>query len=295
MQFNLSAKQATLLGCTAPITWGLSVSFIKSITDHLGVGRGLAITYTIAFVIVFFLFGLPNLKKIPLKYYLSGLGSAIACSLSFAFSLGMSKGGTQAMEVGMINYLWPSLTILFAVIFNGQKAKWWLSIGMIGAIYGICIVLSGKILVDFRAMYFHILDNPLSYFLGLIAAVSWAAYSNFTKAWARGQNPTVLVFAADVVIFNALNISGVEVPKEFTLFGLGIAVLAATVLGFAYGFWTVGVQKGNITILSIVSYFTPVLSCVFASIFIGAQLTGAFWIGVALVVISSFVCWRATA
>ena len=104
-----------------------------------------------------------------------------------------------------------------------------------------------------------------------------------------------MVFAADVVIFNALNISGVEVPKEFTLFGLGIAVLAATVLGFAYGFWTVGVQKGNITILSIVSYFTPVLSCVFASIFIGAQLTGAFWIGVALVVISSFVCWRATA
>ncbi|WP_303045814.1 aromatic amino acid DMT transporter YddG [Turicimonas muris] len=294
MQFNLSAKKATLLGCTAPITWGLSVSFIKGITDYLGVGRGLAITYTLSFIIVFFLFGLPNLKKIPWKYYFCGLGSAITCSMSFAFSLALSKGGTQAMEVGMINYLWPSLTILFAVIFNHQKAKWWLGIGMLGAIYGICIVLSRNVLVDFKGMYFHILENPLSYFLGLTAAISWAAYSNFTKAWSRGENPTVLVFAADVIIFNVLNLSGVEVPKDFTWFGLGIAVLAALVLGFAYGFWTIGVQKGNITILSIVSYFTPVLSCVFASIFIGAQLTGAFWIGVGMVVVASFICWRAT-
>ena len=30
----------------------------------------------------------------------------------------------QAIEVGMVNYLWPSLTILFAILFNGQKSSW---------------------------------------------------------------------------------------------------------------------------------------------------------------------------
>jgi hypothetical protein len=24
----------------------------------------------------------------------------------------------------MVNYLWPSLTILFAILFNGQKSSW---------------------------------------------------------------------------------------------------------------------------------------------------------------------------
>lgn len=30
------------------------------------------------------------------------------------------------MEVGMVNYLWPSLTILFAVLFNRIYTRLWL-------------------------------------------------------------------------------------------------------------------------------------------------------------------------
>ena len=44
-------------------------------------------------------------------------------------------------------------------------------------------------------------------------------------------------------------------------------------MGSAYGMWTFGVQKGRIEIMSIMSYFTPVLSCIFASLLIGAKLT----------------------
>ncbi len=38
-----------------------------------------------------------------------------------ALSLGYAATRHQAIEVGMVNYLWPSLTILFAILFNGQK------------------------------------------------------------------------------------------------------------------------------------------------------------------------------
>lgn len=100
----------------------------------------------------------------PLKYYICGLGCAIGTSMTFAFSLGLAKDGTQTMEVGMINYLWPTLTILFAVLFNGQKAKWWVGIGMLLAIYGIFVVLSGNLLIDFRAMWSHITSNPSAIF-----------------------------------------------------------------------------------------------------------------------------------
>jgi hypothetical protein len=34
---------------------------------------------------------------------------------------GLCGNTPQAIEVGMVNYLWPSLTIVFAILFNGQK------------------------------------------------------------------------------------------------------------------------------------------------------------------------------
>ena len=46
--------------------------------------------------------------------------------------------------------------------------------------------------------------------------------------------------------------------------------------------------------LAIASYFTPVLSCLFASLLIGAELTLPFWQGVAMVVCGSIICWHAT-
>ena len=50
-------------------------------------------------------------------------------------------------------------------------------------------------------------------------------------------------------------------------------------------------QNGNMTRLGIGSYFTPVLSCVVASFYIGSDLSATFWQGVALVVLGSLVCW----
>ena len=224
-----------MIGCISPIFWGLSVSLVRTLSETLGVGKGLAINYLIALVFVFLLFGIPNLKAMPLKYYICGLGCAIGTSMTFAFSLGLAKDGTQTMEVGMINYLWPTLTILFAVLFNGQKAKWWVGIGMLLAIYGIFVVLSGNLLIDFKAMWSHIKSNPISYFLALWAAIFWAAYSNFTRAWAKGQNPTTLIFALDTIFFNAIWLLDLAPSYPWNTKGVLFAVGSALIMGSACG------------------------------------------------------------
>lgn len=41
-------------------------------------------------------------------------------------------------------------------------------------------------------------------------------------------------------------------------------ILGGIAMGGAYAAWTQGMTKGNITVLAAASYFTPVLSCVFA-------------------------------
>lgn len=288
----MTKNKATAIGCCAPVFWGMSVSLVRMISETIGVTAGLAINYIAAAIFTFFIFGLPRFKRLPLKYYVFGLGSAVATALSFAFSLAMAKDGTQAMEIGMVNYLWPSLTVLFAVLFNKQKAKWWIALGMLAAVYGIMMILSGKYLFDFASFLMRIKDNPLCYFLGLVAAVSWASYSNFTTAWGKGENPTALIFIINAIIFNLLWFFDGS-PANFSLRGILIVALTSAVMGGAYGLWTYGVQKGNISIMGIASYFTPVLSCVFASLLIGATLNHTFWVGVSIVVLGSFICWLA--
>ena len=64
--------------------------------------------------------------------------------------------------------------------------------------------------------------------------------------------------------------------------------------GFAvsmdYAAWTLGLSRGNIAVLAAVSYFTPVLSCVFATFWIDVKIDSGFWSGVSLVVAGSLLC-----
>ena len=43
-----------MIGCISPIFWGLSVSLVRTLSETLGVGKGLAINYLIALVLYFF-------------------------------------------------------------------------------------------------------------------------------------------------------------------------------------------------------------------------------------------------
>ena len=206
----------------------------------------------------------------------------------------LSAGGQQTVEVGMINYTWPCLVVLFAILFNGQKAGWWIVPGVIVSFAGIMLVLGGEGGIDLPGIWRHVQGNPWSYVLAFCGAVAWAAYSNLTRAWSNGQNPTLVVFALDFLIFGTLWAAGFGDLSHATLMGWISVVVGAIAMGGSYAAWSYGVTRGNITILAIASYFTPVLSCLFATVWIGASLDASFWKGVAVVVAGSLMCWSST-
>lgn len=203
-----TTTRATAIGMLAPILWGMSVGMMRGITENLGVSVGIMVVYLIAFFAVLLFFGRPNFRAFNPKYLIFGVGSANLSAVCFVFSLAISDGGHQTMEVGMVNYLWPCLTILFAILFNGQKAHWWVVIGLVMCLMGV--------------------------------------------------------------------------------------VITALATGCGYSCWTYGMMKGHMTLLAIVSYFTPVLSCLFGNLILDAQLGSSFWSGVLILVAGSFVCWLAT-
>ena len=293
--FPAVQSRATLIGLAAPVCWGMSVGLIRSITEEFGLAAGLTMLYASTCLFLVFFLGLPNLKAYPKKYLFFGIPLSNVCSICFCLSLYLSDGGQQTVEVGMVNYLWPCLVVLFAVLFNGQKARWWIAPGVVISFLGVMLVLGGENGIQPSLIVEHIRQNPWSYVLAFCGAVAWAAYSNLTRAWSNGENPTLIVFAIDSVIFSCLWLAGYGDLSHASVMGWISVGVGAVAMGGSYAAWSYGVTRGNITVLAIASYFTPVLSCLFATAWIGAKLDGSFWQGVAVIVLGSLLCWSSTA
>lgn len=179
---------------------------------------------------------------------------------------------------------------MFSVLLTGVKANFWLIPGLLICISSVFWIVSNG---EFSLLRFiaHVTENPLSYLLALGAALFWTLYSIFTKLWGRGQNFSTIILALDSIFFAFLWIAGFGDDTVVTVKGVVSLLVGGFAIGLAYGCWTHGVLHGNITVLSMASYFTPVMSCVFGAIWLGAQLSTSFWIGSLFLVFGSIVCW----
>lgn len=285
---------ATLIGVIGPVMWAMNVPLMRAVVEGFGVAPGECLLYAVATVALFLSVGVPDWRKADRRYLFWGLSSAVACTVCLVLAIYLSTGGAQTMEVGMVNYLWPATTVVAAVLFTGVRATWMLAPGMVLCIASVFWIISGGAF-SFSAFFSHAADNPLSYVLALGAALFWTAYSIFTKLWGRGQNFSTVIFAADTLVFGLMWAAGFGGEMSVTVKG-AVSVLAGGIAaGLAYGCWTHGMLYGSVPVLSVASYFTPVMSCVFGVIWIGASLTQSFWLGTAVLVVGSLICWRATA
>lgn len=287
--------KATLVGLTAPLCWGMSVGVIRTIVEQFKLSAGLTILYGTIVLLLCPIIGLPKLKKFPLKYLLFGIPFANMCSVFFGISMFLCQNERQTVEVGMVNYMWPCLVILFSIFINGQKARWWVVPGAIISVAGIMIVLGGDKGVNLAEIAQNVGQNPASYILALMGAVSWGIFANLTRKYANGNDPTIIIFFVDFVIFALIWAGGMSGGiANADAFGWASVVLGALVFGGAYVAWNYGISRGNMTLLAIASYFTPVLSCLFAAAWLGAPLGKNLLLGVAVLVAGSIMTWSAT-
>ena len=286
---------ATAIGLLAPVCWGMSVSLVRGIAENFGMAQGQFFLYLIAAVSLYFTVGLPNFRTMNRKYLFIGIPTAVASGLTFVLAIFTSDGGAQTLEVGMVNYLWPSLTILFAVLFNGVKGRWWLWLGVALALYGILRILGGDAGLSWSGFCDRFAHNPISYVLALAAALTWAGFSSMTRAWGEGHNPSTALFMIDTTIYGLFWLFGFGASAATPDWrGIVSVVVGGIVMGSAYACWAHGMQRGNITFLAPASYVTPALSCLVGVFWLGAELTTSFWTGVALVISGSILCWSAT-
>lgn len=291
MPMVYSRNGATLLGGAAILLWSTSVALMRDISEALGAAGGAAMLYSVSTVFLLLLIGWPKLRDCSRGYLCWGGLLFVVYEICLALSLGYASARSQAIELGMINYLWPCLTVMLAIVMNGQRAGPAVYVGLLLSLLGIGWLMCGHGTWTPRHMLHNIRQNPLSYTLAFSGAIVWALYCNVTRRYAGGKNGVAMFFLAiSLLLWLKYGLSQ-DATLIFTSRIILQLLVTGAIMGTAYAAWNIGIIQGNMTLLATASYFTPVLSAAFVSLWLGVALTPAFWQGVVMVCAGSLICW----
>lgn len=288
------STKATGIGLIAVALWSAIVGLIRGVSESFGATGGAALIYTLGTAMLWVGVGPTRISTLPRRYLVVGGALFVAYEWCLALSLGYANDARQAIEVGMVNYLWPTFTLTAAILFNRQRTNWLIVPGFLLGVTGIAWVLGGEQGLDAAGMLANVRSNPLSYGLAFAGALIWAAYCTVTARIAKGQNGVTLFFAVTAATLWLKFALQDNAPMTVTPQAVVLLVLAAAAMGFGYAAWNVGILHGNVTILAGASYFIPVFSAALAATLLSTPLSLAFWQGACMVTGGSLLCWLAT-
>jgi len=292
---SATVSRATLIGLIAILLWSTTVGLLRSVSEAFGATGGAALIYTTTAILLCLTRGLPRPGALPTLYLWLGGALFVSYEICLALAIGLASDRSQSLELGMINYLWPCLTIVLAIPLNRQRFRLWLWPGLILSLLGIVWVMKGNSSGPPGQIGQNLLHNPIAYTLAFIAALVWALYNTITRRYARGSNGITLFFILTALaLWLKYAFSDRPVPMTFTLVPMLEVLFVGLSTAIAYSAWNHGIQYGNLTLLATASYFTPVLSALLGSLWLGLTPTGTFWQGVALITLGSLICWLAT-
>jgi len=289
-----SVVRGNLAGISALIMWSTTVGLIRSITDVFGAAAGTALIYSLGAIALLLKSGVPKVKAMP-KIYLFGCGLLfVIYEIVFSQAISLAKDSQQSLEVGMLNYLWPCLTVVLSIWINKTKMYWWVWPGTALSIVGLywCVASNGN--MSLAGFLNNVYETPVPYILGLFAGIGWALYSNLSLRYSEGFNAIPLFFVfVGIMLWVNFFLQGGEIHFPGYKYVAQLLFLGA-MFGFSYSMWEIGIHEGNFIFLAICSYFTPATSMLFASLWLNIIPPINFWSGVGLVIAGSLICWLAS-
>jgi drug/metabolite transporter (DMT)-like permease len=294
----MTRNLATLIGFSAILQWSSIVGLLKKISFNIGPDLAVLFMYTFSAILLLVLFRIPNLKKIPIQYLVFATILFVIYELCFSYAIALAQTAQQAIEVSLVNYLWPSMTIAMLILFKELKFHILVLVGLSISLGGICYIQTGNGAFSLSTIIANIHTNPISYILAFIGASLWALYCVITKKYSGGHNPIAFFFLVITVILWLkmwlLHPELLQHLPHVETTTMGYMALVSIVTGLGYAAWNIGINKGNIAMLVTLSYFSPIFSSVISMWILQSKLSTHFWYGAILVTLGSFICWIST-
>lgn len=253
---HASRRAATVAGIAAIVLWS-SLALLTTLTAALPPFQVLATCFGIA--------GLAGVVWLRLRGGPDGLRVLRQPWPAFALALVALFGyhalylvafrHAPAIEVNLINYLWPSLIVLFTALLLRARLR-------AGQLAGTALAFAGVLLLVTRGQALALRwDFVGGYVAALTAAVLWALYSVLNRRYAQVPSAAIVGVCLAVAAIAWATHHAIETPAMPTP-GQWLALVAMGLgpTGAAFLLWDRGTKSGDLALLGTLSYAAPLLS-----------------------------------
>ena len=282
--------RATAGGLLAIGLWSTTVAIARSLSEQTGPVHAAAAVYLVSGLIsVGFLIHRPaqlrTLRRLPPQYLLGCGGLFVAYMLFLFLAIGRAADRQQVLEVGLLNYLWPVLTVAFSVVLLHRRAHPLLIPGVLLALLGTFLVVMHDAPWTRSGATDRIFSDPTPYGLAFAAAFSCAlfgSHSSLGRRAARRGRSTCSAGHRDSAAAAELpggRAASLDRPRGLEAILLGSAMFAA------YRLWDQAMRCGNMLLVAVSSYFTPLFSTVVTCLYLAVMPGKTLWWGCGILIL----------
>jgi drug/metabolite transporter (DMT)-like permease len=296
-----NSAACTAMGLVAILLWSTTIAVSRHLAEEIGALAAGACMWLAGGALGCLYAGLIQRRlgrifRLPPAYLLVCGGCFVAYMVCLYLAIGLADSRQQTVEVGILNYLWPSLTLVLAVPILKVKVRraFW---------PGVALALAGAALAPLRLEEYsaaqlmdHLRMNPAPYALATAAAVLWALYSVLARRLAgEAEAGAVPLFAAaSGAVLGVMALVWPEAKEaRWSPQAVGeLAFMAVLTVLVAYSFWDAAMRRGNATLVASASYAIPLVSTGITCLYLSVSPGPTLWTACAAVIAGAVLCHR---
>jgi len=257
-----TSSRATTLGCGAILIWSFYALLASSLIN-LPSFEVLVVIFSVGFLS---LLGPMIIQRrwpaVKQPLWLWVLGVLGICGTDMAYISAVHYA--PPAHVDFIDFLWPFFVILCVGFLPREKLTVKPIIAGILGVVGLYVLLTdGQGLEGFEWSYWP------GYLLALCAALIWGAYSLLSRHYGNVSKEMIGMYCGIGAVISLFAHCQFEEFVMPTLAEVLASLLWGVMARGAYLLWNTGLKDGNLKLLSILTYFTPIVS-----------MTALVWFGV---------------
>ena len=275
-------KKEYLFASVSIFCWSTVATVTKILLTDLNNFQLLWVSSFFAFLFLFlvnlFTGKLKKLKEYKIKDFI--ISALIGLPGTFFYYVFYYFGASQlaASEAFIINYLWPIMSVIFAVIILKEKMNFRKALAILLSFFGIIIIMLGKESGEGK-----------NFFLGAVScvlgAVCYGVFTALNRKFVYDKGISMMCnYACTFILTTLINGFFGNLFMPTVMQTLGMAWNGAFTMALANTVWILALAMGKTEKISNLAYVTPFLSMVWVALFLHEPISVYSIIGLIVIV-----------
>lgn len=185
-----------------------------------------------------------------------------------------------AQEAFIVNYLWPMMVVIFAILILKEKLTLTKLLGLILSFIGVYIVATKGELLSFT------FANAKGDILAILGAVSYGLFSVLGKKHKYETFTSMLLYYCFGFILVLITVFAFSsIPKVSLVQLAGLAWLGIMSNAIAFVFWFKALEHGDTAKMANIVFLTPFLSLIYIYFLLDEPILRSSIMGLVLIVL----------